>query len=74
MAILIVLDTCIYVINVQASSAHSAEKFGIDSLDLTQVGIEKKRPDKTRAVSIWQERVTYKVVNFRCLYPNSSIA
>ena len=75
-AIPMVLDTCImYLCPGQWCSQASIEKFDIDSLDFLQVCIEKTRSNKTRAVSIWQERVTYyKVINFRCLYPNSSRA
>ena len=35
----------------------SAEKFEIHSLGLSQVCIEKTCPNKTRTVSMWQERV-----------------
>ena len=45
----------------------STESFEINSLDLSQVCIEKNRPYKTRTVfiSIWQERLNMAPVNSR---------
>ena len=59
MAILMILNTWIYVINVRASSALKPllKKPETYSLDLKQVHIGKTRPNKTPGVSIWQERV-----------------
>ena len=54
-----VLDTCIYATNVQASSPYKPllKKFEIHPLGLSQFVKEKTRPNKQRAVLIWQVRV-----------------
>ena len=52
-----VLDTCSFVTKVQASS-DSAHKPLLKTLKLiNQIFFKKNRPNITRAVTIWQERV-----------------
>ena len=54
-----VLDTCIYATNVQASSPYKPlfKKIEIHPLGLSQFVKENTRPNKQRAVLIWQVRV-----------------